>query len=145
MQLLEQAEQICGQLTHEAEQQVHHALHSPLPGKQDAHDDELVFHVTAVNTALNAPRHQLIDVRITDAKPKRAVTRRGNLPRDSVALLKKWCVSSTRARHVTDIAFIRRFYEHRANPYPSDEEKKALMAATRLSSTQLTNWHVTVH
>ncbi len=90
LQLLEQVDQICAAVTHESEQQFQHVLHAPLTGKQDAHDDELVFHVTAVNTAHDAPRHQLIDVRITDAKPKRAVTRRGNLPRDSVALLKKW-------------------------------------------------------
>lgn len=124
LQLLEQADQICSATLVQAEQQFEHVLHAPLAGKQDAHDDELVFHVTAVNTAHDAPRHQLIDVRITDAKPKRAVTRRGNLPRDSVALLKKW------------------FYEHRANPYPSEEEKRALMSQTRLTSTQLTNWFI---
>ncbi len=91
LHLLEQVDQICARWTHEAVHQVDQIVHAPVSGKQDAHEDELVFHVTALNTADNAPQHQLIDVRLTDSKPKRAVTRRGNLPRESVAVLKQWC------------------------------------------------------
>jgi hypothetical protein len=81
------------------QQQVEQILAAPVPGKQDAHDDELVFHVTVANPRASeaSSARQLIDVRLTDTKPRRAAaTRRGNLPRESVTLLKQWCVSSTR-------------------------------------------------
>lgn len=90
MQLFDEAEQICAHFAEQSWAVLAPSEPHAAARKQDAHDDELVFHVTAVNTADNAPRHQLIDVRITEARPKRAVTRRGNLPRESVAVLKRW-------------------------------------------------------
>lgn len=50
--------------------------------------------------------------------------RRGNLPKEATATLKKW------------------FAEHAESPYPTDEEKNALAVSTGLSSAQISNWFI---
>ena len=52
--------------------------------------------------------------------------KRGNLPREVTELLKSWILS------------------HADNPYPTDEEKKALCAQTGLTYIQVSNWMINV-
>ena len=52
--------------------------------------------------------------------------KRGNLPREVTELLKSWILS------------------HAENPYPTDEEKKALCAQTGLTYIQVSNWMINV-
>jgi len=50
--------------------------------------------------------------------------RRGNLPKSSTNLLKKW------------------LFDHLFHPYPSEEEKSSLSLQTGLSSNQISNWFI---
>jgi Homeobox KN domain len=52
--------------------------------------------------------------------------KRGNLPREVTELLKSWILS------------------HAENPYPTDEEKRALCAQTGLTYIQVSNWMINV-
>jgi hypothetical protein len=52
--------------------------------------------------------------------------RRANLPKASVSVMEKW------------------FCAHRNNPYPSEEQKRALAAQANLKEDQVSNWFVNV-
>ncbi|OAG02370.1 uncharacterized protein CC84DRAFT_1099153 [Paraphaeosphaeria sporulosa] len=50
--------------------------------------------------------------------------RRGNLPKEATAILKKW------------------FADHRDSPYPTEEEKLALCQKCQLTLNQVSNWFI---
>ncbi|CAO3660965.1 unnamed protein product [Rhizopus microsporus] len=50
--------------------------------------------------------------------------KRGNLPKDVIAILKEW------------------LQEHSGHPYPTEEEKKLLVQRTNLSLNQISNWFI---
>ncbi|KZW01549.1 hypothetical protein EXIGLDRAFT_563450, partial [Exidia glandulosa HHB12029] len=52
--------------------------------------------------------------------------RRGKLPKQTTEFLKEW------------------LHKHADHPYPSEDEKKRLCAATGLSMSQVSNWMINV-
>ena len=63
---------------------------------------------------------------ITKSKTPSKVTGNRNHEKDVIQLLKDWLLSD----------------EHKANPYPTEQEKRELMQATGLTRKQLCNWFV---
>jgi hypothetical protein len=55
---------------------------------------------------------------------KPAKRRRGNLPKQTTALLKNWLA------------------QHKKHPYPTEEEKLALAKETKLNLQQISNWFI---
>ncbi|EIN06073.1 hypothetical protein PUNSTDRAFT_106257 [Punctularia strigosozonata HHB-11173 SS5] len=74
-------------------------------------------------TAMNAAHESLLQA---SALVERAPRQRGKLPKPVTDYLKEW------------------FHRHSDHPYPTEEEKNVLCAATGLSMSQVNNWMINV-